>query len=87
MTDLVQRLRRMCGDDPNTIVTQAADRIEQLERENAELRKDAERYRWVTADHQLHETRLMASTIGQYIALRGKGSTDAAIDAVMKERT
>jgi hypothetical protein len=30
MTDLVQRLRRMCGNDPNTIVTQAADRIEQL---------------------------------------------------------
>ena len=30
MTDLVQRLRDMCGNDPNTIVTQAADEVESL---------------------------------------------------------
>lgn len=48
-----------------------------------EVEKDAARYQWVTADHADHETRLIASTIGQYIALRGKGATDAAIDAAM----
>lgn len=43
--------------------------------------KDAARYRWLTDDHADHETRLIASTIGQYISLRGKGATDVAIDA------
>lgn len=52
----------------------------------AEVEKDAARYQWVTADHADHETRLIASTIGQYIALRGKGATDAAIDAAMEAK-
>lgn len=51
-----------------------------------EVEKDAARYQWVTADHADHETRLIASTIGQYIALRGKGATDAAIDAAMEAK-
>jgi hypothetical protein len=66
MTDLVQRLRRMCGDDPNTIVTQAADRIEKLERENAELRKDAERMQWIV-DNDVGACHLLRTTSGTFI--------------------
>lgn len=64
---------------PQTVIA-LLDRLESAE-------KDAARYRWITADHTDHETRLIASTIGQYIALRGKGATDAAIDAAMGEQT
>ncbi len=66
MDDLVQRLRRMCGNDPNAIVTQAADRIERLERENAELRKDAERLQWIV-DNDVDACHLLRTTSGTFI--------------------
>lgn len=65
----------ICMMTPATVIA-LLDRLEAAE-------KDAARYRWLTDDHADHETRLMASTIGQYIALRGKGSTDIAIDTAM----
>jgi hypothetical protein len=57
---------------------------ELLFKENAELRKDAERYRWLTFDHPKHETRVALYAITSNIPIRGKGNTDAAIDSAAK---
>jgi hypothetical protein len=59
-------------------------RIEQLERENAELRKDADRYRWLAtyfvSDSTEHDDAIVsASTFGT-------DALNAAIDAAMKEQ-
>jgi hypothetical protein len=54
------------------------DRIAALEAENAELRKDADRYRW-----------LQTTNTYSYVWVNGVGlfgdKLDAAIDAAMKE--
>ena len=54
--DLVARLRG-CARGPEGLANKAADRIESLQSElatvkdeNAKLRRDAERYRWLAAD-------------------------------------
>jgi len=73
MTDLVQRLR--IAGDTWTLATQAADRIEALERENAELRKDAERYRFIRKADQ---------TMVLKLAHYAFDALDAAIDEAMK---
>jgi len=57
-----------------------ADVAAAVDREMA-LRADAERYRWLTADHPEHETRETVWRIAGKITVRGKGATDAAIDA------
>jgi outer membrane murein-binding lipoprotein Lpp len=57
-----------------------------LERENAELRKDAERYRWLRDPANMrHEDDLCVSD-GYFNEYR-EGELDAAIDAAMKEQT
>jgi hypothetical protein len=48
------------------------------------LRRDAERYRWLTDDHPDRETREAVIRIGGSIWCRGKGSTDSSIDAAME---
>lgn len=45
------------------------------------LREDAERYRWLTDDHPRHETRSRVYEVASNMTVRGKGATDAAIDA------
>ena len=78
MCDEIERLT-IIASELQDLCDRQAKRLEEVE-------KDAARYQWVTADHADHETRLIASTIGQYIALRGKGATDAAIDAAMEAK-
>ena len=46
-------------------------------------RKDAERYQWLTGDHAKHDTRAKVYEIASAMNVRGKGSTDAAIDAAL----
>ena len=55
----------------------------QLERELAQARKDAERYRWLTYDHPDADVRFQVRLIAGSMAISGKGYTDAAIDATM----
>ena len=50
--------------------------------ENAE--PDAARYRWLTFDHPKQDTRVALYAITSSLPFRGKGNTDAAIDAAMK---
>lgn len=52
MDDLIERLRALSrhAHSDFTIGDEAADRIAALERELAEARKDAARYRWLRSD-------------------------------------
>ena len=50
------------------------------------LRKDAARYQWLTYDHPDVETRRVLSAIASCLCLRGKGVTDASIDAAMENK-
>ena len=70
----------MCGmpDDGTTPVIR---RIAALEAENAALKADAERYRWLTDDHPKQETRVEVHQIALRFNVSGKGRIDAAIDA------
>jgi len=52
MSELLTALRERDADAGYHLRAAAADRIEELERESAELRKDAERYRWLKAHHK-----------------------------------
>lgn len=46
--ELIERLRVFAGDPVlGGVIEEAADRIEELERENNELLADAMRYRWI----------------------------------------
>ena len=54
-----------------------------LQAENLELRKDAERYRWLTADHQSAEMLELAEDAGIRLRWIGKGAADAMIDAAI----
>jgi hypothetical protein len=63
------------------IIAEAAGDVDRLEAENAALRLDAERYQWLTADHPDYETRMWLQAIADSLWCRGKGSSDAAIDA------
>ena len=51
-----------------------------------QAKKDAERYRWLTADHADAEMRDLAEDTGIRLRWIGKGAADAAIDAaIVKE--
>lgn len=53
-----------------------------------QAKKDAERYRWLTADHSDAEMRDLAEDTGIRLRWIGKGSADAAIDAaIAKEQS
>ena len=53
-----------------------------------QAKKDAERYRWLTADHADAEMRDLAEDTGIRLRWIGKGSADAAIDAaIAKEQS
>jgi hypothetical protein len=68
------------------------DRIEQLERENAELRRDAERYRWIASslchDGYAWWTRdicILESDDSEVTPT--KAQVDVEIDKAMREQT
>jgi hypothetical protein len=48
-----------------------------------EVTQDAARYRLLTADHASREVRRRVGDIAEGITIRGKGATDAAIDAML----
>lgn len=53
-----------------------------------QAKKDAERYRWLTADHADAEMRDLAEDAGIRLRWIGKGAADAAIDAaIAKEQS
>ena len=53
-----------------------------------QAKKDAERYRWLTADHADAEMRDLAEDTGIRLRWMSKGSADAAIDAaIAKEQS
>ena len=61
-----------------------ADLVAELE----QAKKDAERYRWLTADHADAEMRDLAEDTGIRLRWMSKGSADAAIDAaIAKEQS
>ena len=62
------------------------DERDALRAEVEGLRADAERYRWLTDDHQSWDTRNEVARIAQDITIHGKGYTDAAIDAAIAAR-
>lgn len=51
-----------------------------------QAKKDAERYRWLTADHADAEMRDLAEDTGIRLRWMSKGSADAAIDAAMESK-
>lgn len=51
-----------------------------------QYKRDAERYRWLCADHEKHDMRVLVYEIGSSMNVRGKGSIDAAIDAAMSAK-
>lgn len=84
MTNLVDQLR--CRLPADLLGLRAADRIEELERENIELRKDAERL-----DFYEINTPLVIEVVGTWYHRKGYGqmarkakSLRAAIDEAMK---
>ena len=53
-----------------------------------QTKKDADRYRWLTADHADAEMRDLAEDTGIRLRWMSKGSADAAIDAaIAKEQS
>ena len=50
----------------------------------ADVARDAERYRWLTADHASAETRLDVNNIASSIQVRSYAATSAAIDAAIE---
>ena len=52
-----------------------------------QAKKDAERYRWLTADHADAEMRDLAEDTGIRLRWIGKGSADAAIDAAIAKES
>lgn len=63
-----------------------ATRLEQLEAENAELRADAERYRWLRDDAPGHWDVCRTADNGDTELLLVPGVLDAAIDAAIRAR-
>lgn len=68
---------------------EAADRIDALERENAALRKDAERYRWLRDNMVQDGANYDGFMSTRDLFPRGNeypGNLDAAIDAAMAQK-
>ena len=105
-TNLVERLRETSDDWPAVLVKleqEAADRIEsqdariaELERECAELRRDAERYRWLVEHRGIaHMMGVRAAGISCPDSIEGclvahyapipKSAVDAAIDSAREK--
>ena len=85
-------LTRMQGSNPKDIAqlgrmaARAAIKDVEINRLRAELaacKRDAERYRWLTDDHADADMRGRVDDIAHHIQIRGKGNSDAAIDAAM----
>jgi hypothetical protein len=97
MDDLVQRLRCLDSDVVGSYVVEltedAACRIEALERENAELRKDAERYRWLKEHNKSWSwqpsryNHRITSGFAAYSTGYLGFDFEPALDAAMKEQT
>lgn len=71
------------------IMAEAADRIDALERENAALRKDAERYRWLRDNMVQDGANYDGFMSTRDLFPRGNeypGNLDAAIDAAMAQK-
>jgi hypothetical protein len=74
--------------DRDSWIEQCSQRVEDWHKEHLmvnALKADAERYRWLTANHRYDLTLKTAFEIATKIHFRTKDSTDAAIDAAMKE--
>jgi hypothetical protein len=88
-TELIDRLRSV----DRVFATEAAERIEQLERENAELRKDAERYRWLKEHNKSWSwqpsryNHRITSGFAAYSTGYLGFDFEPALDAAMMERT
>jgi hypothetical protein len=81
---LVERLRKIGAILPAPIYNEAADTIEQLERDLAAAREDAERWRYITK-RMTHEH--CGPNVGWTLGTLLPGdSPEAAIDAARKER-
>ena len=80
MSDLVQRLREIDYECGFALCATAADRIEQLERENAELRKDAEK---LTPKQMEDFVRLLRNDALEEAAVK----CDALVDHIEQERS
>lgn len=77
---LQERLRANVMTHSRAMYTAAADRIDALERENATLRKDAERYRWMRTSEWRADW-----IYDEDGSLLCEGELDAAIDAAMAQ--
>lgn len=87
--DLKELTRRLRETPPNVLKErEAAAAIDSLIAELEQAKKDAERYRWLTADHADAEMRDLAEDTGIRLRWIGKGAADAAIDAaIAKEQS
>ena len=87
--DLKELTRRLRETPPNVLKErEAAAAIDSLIAELEQAKKDAERYRWLTADHADAEMRDLAEDTGIRLRWMSKGSADAAIDAaIAKEQS
>ena len=82
--DLKELTRRLRETPPNVLKErEAAAAIDSLIAELEQAKKDAERYRWLTADHADAEMRDLAEDTGIRLRWMSKGSADAAIDAAI----
>lgn len=75
MSDLVERLREANANSTQRclgsgIFGEAADRIEQLERENAALVADARRYRWMRSRHEVNDEMESDNNYGKSYPIR-----------------
>jgi hypothetical protein len=99
MTDyaeLIERLKRFAEQYPGAgmghfagLAVDAAEAIAKLSAENAELRKDAQRYRWLRGDVQGHSERWPRWELrrwdGKTWHSLERSALDAAIDEVIRK--
>lgn len=84
--DEIAQLSERADTIPNADeVRQLRAERDALKAENAALREDAERYRWLTDDHADGDMRARVRLVAGSIDIHGKGYTDAAIDAAKGE--
>jgi phosphoglycolate phosphatase-like HAD superfamily hydrolase len=86
--EMIGRLRdldKIIVESPPSIYAEAADMLAELLEENARLRKDAERYRWLFADEHTISGRFN-QVYRQWNGEDGTAGFTSALDAAMKER-